>query len=312
MTLKLGYLLPTRENIMRNEPSAQPLLDGAKAATQLGYESIWAGDSLLARPRHDPLTLLAAVAAVLPEVHVGTAVLLPALRNPVVLAQQLATLDQLANGKLIIGAGIAGDLPSIRQEFVAAGVPFEKRVGRLMESFHLMRALWRGEPVNWQGRWQLENATLAPITVRPEGPPVWLGTAVPAGLARAAKHFDGWFPIGPDVDTFAQRRKQYLDHVQAAGRAPGDMSTALYLTIAVDEDAQRADAQINSYLQGYYNVDPTMMRSIQACFGGPLSAVLSFIRGYVAAGAEHLVIRCVGDHANVLKQLARHRDELLP
>ena len=75
---------------------------------RIGIDSIWVGDSLLARPRHDPLTLLAAVAAAVPDVGLGTAVLLPALRNPVVLAQQLATIDQISEGRLIIGAGIAG------------------------------------------------------------------------------------------------------------------------------------------------------------------------------------------------------------
>ena len=78
MTLKLGYLLPTRENVMRGQPSGRVLLDAARRAAGLGFDSVWAGDSLLARPRHDPLTLLAAVAGAVPEVQVGTAVLLPA------------------------------------------------------------------------------------------------------------------------------------------------------------------------------------------------------------------------------------------
>lgn len=91
MKLKLGYLLPTRESIMQNRPSGRPLLDAARRAQDLGFDSVWAGDSLLAKPRHDPLTLLAAVT----DVEIGTAVLLPALRNPVVLAQQLATIDQV-------------------------------------------------------------------------------------------------------------------------------------------------------------------------------------------------------------------------
>ena len=113
MTLKLGYLLPTREKIMRESPSVRPMIDAAKKAVDRGFDSIWAGDSLLARPRHDPITLLAGVAGAIPGIEVGTAVLLPALRNPVVLAQQLATVDQLAEGRLIVGAGIAPDTLSL-------------------------------------------------------------------------------------------------------------------------------------------------------------------------------------------------------
>src|SRR6267154_16928 len=142
MPPQIGYLLPTRERIMEGVHETAPLLALAMRAEALGYDSVWVGDSLLARPRHDPLTLLAAVAARTRKVELGTAVLLPALRNPVVLAQQVATLDQISEGRLILGVGIASDVPNIRSEFVAAGVPFEKRVGRLLEGLRLARSLW--------------------------------------------------------------------------------------------------------------------------------------------------------------------------
>src|SRR5947209_13564008 len=86
MSIRLGYLLPTRERIMAGQPQATPLLELAERAERLGFDSVWAGDSLLARPRHEPLTLLAAVASRVRRVDIGTAVLLPALRNPVLLA----------------------------------------------------------------------------------------------------------------------------------------------------------------------------------------------------------------------------------
>src|SRR6202012_3621641 len=159
---RLGYLLPTRERIMEGQPETGSLLALAEKAEGLGYDSIWVGDSVTARPRHDPLTLLAAVAARTKKAELGTAVLLPALRNPVVLAQQIATLDQISRGRYILGVGIASDVPNIRAEFVAAGVPFEKRVGRMMEGLRLCRELWTGEPVNWNGRWGMENSVLGP------------------------------------------------------------------------------------------------------------------------------------------------------
>src|SRR6266699_5007972 len=162
MSPRLGYLLPTREHVMAGQPQAAPLLELAERAQRLGFDSIWAGDSILARPRHEPLTLLAAVATRLRRVEIGTAVLLPALRNPVLLAHQVATLDQLAEGRLILGVGIAADVPNIRQEFTAAGVPFEKRVGRLLEGLRLARALWTGHPVHWDGRWPVKGGVLGP------------------------------------------------------------------------------------------------------------------------------------------------------
>ena len=182
MTPRIGYLLPTREQTMVGRPEGVPLLKLAERAAGLGYDfDPWVGDSLLARPRHDPLTLLAAVAARVPRVELGTAVLLPALRNPVVLAQQVATLDLISEGRVILGVGIATDVPNIRTEFAAAGVPFEKRVGRLLEGLALCRELWTGKPVIWDGRWKVEGV-LGPTPHRPGGPPIWIAGSLPASL----------------------------------------------------------------------------------------------------------------------------------
>src|SRR5262245_5882413 len=133
MSIRIGYLLPTRERVMAGQPQAAPLLELAERAERLGFDSVWAGDSLLARPRHEPLTLLAAVASRVRRVGIGTAVLLPALRNPVLLAHQVATLDQVAEGRLILGVGIAADVPNISEEFTAAVVDVAKALRRRLE-----------------------------------------------------------------------------------------------------------------------------------------------------------------------------------
>lgn len=310
MTLDLGYLLPTRENIMRGDPTTRSLLDRARMAHTLGFDSIWVGDSLLARPRHDPLTLLAAVAAVVPDVALGTAVLLPALRNPVVLAQQVATIDQISEGRLILGVGIAGDRPPIRQEFAAAGVPFERRVGRMMEGLELARSLWSGQPVSWDGRWVLNDASLAPVPYRPEGPPIWLAAGAAPGIDRAARHYDGWFPIGPDAATFGENQQRFASTAIEHGRDAAALTTTMYLTVAIDDDTESAETAIDDYLSDYYGAPPAAMRSFQACRGGTLDEVVAFIRSYGAAGAQHIVLRLVGDHEVMLKQLAARRDEL--
>lgn len=306
MTVKVGYLLPTREHVMRGDHGTDGLLTLARIAADQGFDSLWAGDSLLARPRHDPITLLAGVATAVPNLQLGTAVLLPMLRNPVVLAQQLATVDQLSDGRLIIGAGIAADSPSVRAEFEAAGVPFEKRVGALLEGFRLMRALWTGEPVEWKGRWTVDApAALAPKPVQPGGPPVWLAAGVEPGIARAAKHFEGWFPIGPDPDTFRKRNDFYRERVKQGGASKA--TTAIYLTVCLDEDGAKADAAIDAYLAEYYGAPPKVMRSFMASYGGSTEDVMAFMKDYVDAGAEHLVLRLVGDHETAMATLARHR-----
>ena len=122
MATAFGLLIPTREAVMSGRQETGPLLTMAERAEARGFDSVWIGDSITARPRHEPLTLLAAVAARTKRLRLGTAVLLPALRQPVVLAHVVATLDRIAEGRVILGVGIAGDVPNIRKEFQRAGV----------------------------------------------------------------------------------------------------------------------------------------------------------------------------------------------
>jgi len=304
MGTKVGYLLPTRERIMEGRPEGRPLLELAGRAETLGYDSLWVGDSLLARPRHEPLTLLSAVAGCTERAALGTAVLLPVLRNPVVLAHQVATLDQVSAGRVILGVGIAADTPGIRAEFTAAGVPYEKRVGRMMEQLRLCRVLWSGEPVDWDGRWKVEGGVLGPTPYRKGGPPLWIGTLAPAGLERAARHFDGWFPTGPDAAGYGERWQTVRAAARAAGRDPESLTAAVYLTVFLDDDASRADAVVNDYLERYYGAPAAVLRRRQAVYAGPGGGFGEWARGYIAAGAAHIVLRFAGDHERHL-ELAR-------
>lgn len=310
MAPAIGYLLPTRERVMTGNPGTRELLELARRAEALGFDSLWVGDSLLARPRHDPLTLLAAVAATVARPSLGTAILLSVLRNPVVLAQQVATLDQISEGRLILGIGIGADTPAIRAEFTAAGVPFEKRLGRTLEGLRLCRALWKGEPVDWDGRWKLAGQVLGPVPYRPGGPPLWMGTATPEGLIRTGKHFDGWFPLGPDAPAWKARWGEVQRSATETGRQ-GQVTAALYLTIALDDDANRAENTLNEYLGTYYAPAPVaMMRRVQACYAGPESGLVEWLSEFIAAGATHLVMRFAGDHQRHLETMSKLRSGL--
>ncbi len=307
---KIGYLLPTRERIMGGMPETGPMLALAERAEALGYDSIWIGDSLLARPRHDPLTLMAAVAARTTRAVIGTAVLLPALRNPIILAHQVATLDRIAEGRLILGYGIAGDVPNIRAEFAAAGVPFEKRVGRMLEGLRLCRALWSGEPVDWDGRWTVKDGVLGPTPHNPGGPPVWLGTGAPAGLKRAARHFDGWFPTGPDAEGWGERWRTVQAAAAEAGRPAGAVAGAVYLTLALDDDPAAGNARIDAYLESYYGAPAAVIRRRQTAFAGTPEAAADWISGYAERGAGHIMLRFVGDHERMLEAVAGIRERI--
>ncbi len=311
MAPKIGYLLPTREAIMQGRPEVGPLLALAEKAEDLGYDSVWVGDSLLARPRHEPLTLLAAVAGRTRTVKLGTAVLLPALRNPVILAHQVATLDQASDGRVILGVGIAGDVPNIRAEFESAGVPFDRRVGRMLEGLRLCRALWSGEPVDWDGRWKVEHGVLGPIPVQKGGPPFWGGGSLTASIKRAAKNFEGWFPLGPtDPAKWGELWRETQGYVNEADRSVEDFTGAVYLTVAIDDDANKANATVDQFLEDYYMQPAERLRRHQACYGGPAEGAAEWLKGYADEGASHLMLRFAGDHDRHLDAFANVRARL--
>ena len=296
MTVKLGYLLPTRERIMAGINETREILELADHAEAVGLDSVWIGDSLLAKPRHDPLSLIAAIAGRTSQVMLGTAVLLPMLRNPVLLAHQVATIDQISEGRFVLGVGIARDTPAIRGEFMAAGVPFEKRVGRMMEGIRLCRSLWSDEgPVSWDGRWTVRDAQLAPAPFTPGGPRIWGGGGAPGALDRCGRSLDGWFPSGPgNAETWATGWQKVQQAAAAAEREPP--VGAAYVTVAVNENQETADADLESYLARYYLQPADRIRSDQFCFAGSQSRAVEWLWAFVEAGASHLCVRFTGSN----------------
>jgi probable F420-dependent oxidoreductase len=311
MPVRIGYLLPTREHVMQARPEAAPLLTLAERAEGLGFDSIWVGDSITARPRHEPLTLLSAVAARTQRAELGTAVLLPALRNPVVLAHGIATLDQICEGRFILGVGIASDVPNIRAEFVACGVPFEKRVGRMLEGLRLCRELWRGEPVSWNGRWVLDDVTLGPVPHRPGGPPIWIGGMVRASLERVGRLYDGWSPNAPDPVHWRAQWDDIRQIARDAGRDPARLTGAVYLTLAIDDDSRRADRRLNDFFQSYYGRPAAEMRGRQASYAGPAEGAAEWLASWAKAGVEHLVLRFAGEPERQLEAIAELRASIV-
>src|SRR5438477_10792592 len=310
MPPRIGYLQPTREQVMQGRPEAALLLALAERAEGLGYDSIWVGDSILARPRHEPLTLLSAVAARTRKAELGTAVLLPALRNPVVLAHGIATLDQISQGRFILGVGIASDVPNIRAEFVACGVPFEKRVGRMLEGLRLCRELWSGNPVTWNGRWVMENVSLGPVPHRPGGPPIWIGGMVRASLERVGRLYDGWFPNSPDPEVWRRQWAQIHQIARAAGRDPAALTGAVYLTLTIDDNAAPRDERMHGFFESYYGRPAAEMRARQASYAGPPAGAAEWLSSWARAGVQHLVLRFAGDPERHLEMAANLRSEI--
>ncbi|MCF3132670.1 LLM class flavin-dependent oxidoreductase [Streptomyces olivochromogenes] len=196
--LKIGYLLPTRDRSVLGEHDLGRLVAQARRAEQLGLDSVWAGDSPVTRPRADPLLLLAAAAQATERVALGPAVLLPALRHPILLAHQLATLDRLSGGRLIAGMGGGFPTPDTEAQFTAIGADFERRISRMEESIDAMRQLWSGKTVSYKGEhFTFDDVRIAPPPSRPGGPPIWLAANGAPALRRVARLADGWLTHPP-------------------------------------------------------------------------------------------------------------------
>ncbi|HEU4371591.1 MAG TPA: LLM class flavin-dependent oxidoreductase [Methylomirabilota bacterium] len=310
MAAELGVLIPTREAIMSGRPDTAPLLTMAERAEAAGFDSVWIGDSITARPRHEPLTLMAAVSARTRRVRIGTGVLLPALRNPVVLAHVVGTLDRVAEGRIILGVGIAADTPAIRREFAAAGVPWDRRVGRFLETLAICRALWTDDDVSFAGKhFTLQEVTVEPKPHRPGGPPIWIGGSGPTALREAAR-FDAWFPTGPSSEAFAEHFPRIQAAAHAAGRAADAVTGAAYVTLALDADRAAAERRLATFLETYYAAPAKAIMARQATYAGPIEGCVEWLQRWIDAGARHLALRFAG--GDQLAQVDETASRLLP
>ena len=279
---KIGVLLPTRESVMYDEGSGdpRPLIALARRAEALGYDSVWAGDSLLAKPRAEPLTLLAGVAAATERVELGTAVLIASQRNPEQLAHASATVDALAGGRFILGVGAGPGADNVRRDHELVGADFSRRSSRSIEVIERCRSLWTGA----------DGDQMYPLPGRAGGPPIWIGGEGPRTLERTGRLADGWFPISPTVEKFAAGLGAVRASAEAAGRDPDELDICIYSTVVVGEPAD-AQAQIAEHLQLYYGAPYDAIRKFQGVCAGTADEVGSFVQSFIDAGANHVCVR---------------------
>lgn len=279
---------------------ATRLVELAVRAEEAGFDAVWTGDSPLARTRLDPVALLAAVSAVTTRVTVGTAALVAPLRHPVLAAHALASVDQLSEGRLVVGVGAGFPSEETRREFDAVAMPFRGRVGVLDSAVRAWRDGWAAP--------RSTDAFHALPTVRPSGPPVWLaGGDTPRVVERAAAHYDGWLPFLPDSDAYAHAWRQIRARADELGRS---VQPAMFATVALGSDADRAGTELDDYVRAYYRRPLAEMAAFQAYRAGRAADILDWLRGYVAAGARHLVLRLGSfDPAGQLERLV---EKVLP
>ncbi len=271
------------------------------------WDSIWVGDSILAKPRLDALNLMSALAVVTERVRIGPACFASTpLRDALLLAYQYASLDFMSNGRSIFAACMGQAAPGggdMLHEFDAFCVAPESRMKRMEEAIEVMRLLTSEENVSYHGEYNdFDNVTIEPRSVqRPI--PIWV-TSNPrpdlkrnreAGLRRTARLGDGWMTTFQPPSIVEEYMADIRRYAGEEGRElPDDFEVCIYYNINVNEDRQAALAESRRYLEAYYNTEYSdEMLELWVAMGTPEQCIAD-IRSYVDAGATTITLRLVG------------------
>ena len=315
-TCEFGVNLNNREPLLAQEYSVADLLGLSQQVEELGFASVWVGDSLLARPRHDPLTLLAAISQRTRRVKLGTASLVTAMRNPLFLALEWATLDHLSDGRTILGACMGNIEEGVKREFAALGLDYGRRAERFEETLAVIRALWTKGTVSFKGTHfeyddvQFYSGTeIAPLQPLQTPPPMWIvsnpriivgkqaeaKTAKVIGRAakRIAQYGDGWLTCCRA--RHPEEYREQLAHIFAAaddiGRDRSEFTTAYQVTMTIGDSREEAGARIDDYINRYY---PELSKVIDLGEWGPVGTpddIHEWITTFADSGVNHFICR---------------------
>ena len=233
----------------------------AKTVDDAGYDGIWVFDHVVLQKEQqsaypyspdgrlgfpptldflEPLTQLAFLAGITTRVRLGTSVLVLPMRQPVLHAKIMATIDSLSGGRFVLGAGVGW----WQQEFEVLSVPFERRGKRMDECLQLVKALWTEEFVNFKGEfYQAVDWTCNPKPVQPGGIPIWLGGESRGQLRRVGKYADGWHATAKSLATLHQDFEVAKEAAVEAGRDPSKLTLSIEGAGILDPDGIERTAE---------------------------------------------------------------------
>lgn len=276
--MKIGLMLPIGEDEASGRPpSFEHLRAMTIAAEEGGLDSVWCADHLLFRSEddghtrgiHEAWTMLSALAAVTSRVELGPLVLCVPFRNPALTAKMATTLDEVSNGRFILGLGCGWHEP----EFDAFDFPFDHRVGRFAEALEIIVPMLRTGSATFDGRWhRAEDAELAPRGPRPHGPPIMVAGKQPRMLELVARHADqwnaAWYGHPDTAHELRERLGRLRAALEAAGRDPAtlELTAGVFVAVAEDDDAP------------------------ETAIGGSVEEIAEALAGYEALGMSHLIV----------------------
>jgi alkanesulfonate monooxygenase SsuD/methylene tetrahydromethanopterin reductase-like flavin-dependent oxidoreductase (luciferase family) len=330
MANSLGLILANRAVVL-GAIKARDLLDLAVDAERAAvFDAVWVGDSLLAKPRLESITLLAALAGVTERVRLAVGCMATFVhRHPVLLAQQWASLDALSAGRAWLAVCLGGpDSANAAQaaEHAVMGVASGERVERLEEGIVILRKLFAGKSASHAGRfYQFQNVTLEPRPVQSPCP-IWIASnptaltwkggasassaAVDRGFRRVARYADGWMTNKLSPAEFAEQFGRIRAMAREEGRDPAALGSALYHNININEDRAAGLAEAKAFLDAYYTAKFTPQFVEQWTIAGGPRECAQQLRAYFAAGLGHMALRLASWQQRA--QLERFLGEVAP
>jgi alkanesulfonate monooxygenase SsuD/methylene tetrahydromethanopterin reductase-like flavin-dependent oxidoreductase (luciferase family) len=291
---------------------------------RLGFDSLWMPDHGI-----DPLLTLAFMAADTKKVKLGTCVLIPDHRNPVLLAREIASLDNLSGGRFVLGLGAGED----KRVF---GAPIDRPVARMLESVRILKELWEHSSVSYHGDfWEVEDFSLELKPLQKPHPPIWFGASSPRMLKITAEHGDGCF--GPQLvpEDYGKWLIRLRTIAQEIGRNPDEITPAHlpFTSISDDHDAavewlephvkwfliwasQPPSSALRTFgYKGEWKEEEDVPReAIEKCFivGTPEECVAK-MKEFVRAGVRYFVLAIrAPDEESYFHSLKLYSEEVMP
>ena len=312
--IRFGLIL---QNYVAAGESIHPkeLVAHAVKAEELGYSSIWVWDHILLGsknifPVHDSLTILTAVAARTEKLRLGTGVLVVSLRNPVVLAKQIATLDNLSNGRVTLGIAAGW----YQREFQAVGVPFDTRGRTLRTNVEVMKRLWTENTITGTyGKHNLKNTTMEPKPVQKPHPPLWMGGYIDRVLKRVGELADGWISYFYTPESFSKSWQKVVMSAEQSGKEPGKMGNCDILPTRLDINAENGQKVVNAFITKYCDLPAWSEATPKSMIAGTSKDCTNKIEQYIKAGVQELVlIPAVEKLSEIPEQIEKLGKSIIP
>jgi alkanesulfonate monooxygenase SsuD/methylene tetrahydromethanopterin reductase-like flavin-dependent oxidoreductase (luciferase family) len=285
--IKVG--IGTPQGALAPEAAPQQRMDVLDAVSAAGLDHVGLGDhvSFFVGVGFDALIQASSLLALHPTLEAYTAVYLLPLRHPVLVARQLATISQMAPGRLVFGVGVGGEDP---HEVEVCGVDPRTRGRRMDESLEILRGLATGEAVTFDGQhFQLDRALIVPAPSPPV--PIVVGGRSTAAVRRAARFGDGWIGIWVSERRFNSVVAEIGELAAEAGRTDTDWEHAMYVWCGFDDDETAAAERLTRAMEGFYRI-PFSNFAKYSPAGSP-ERVAEFLAPYAEAGCRRFHLSAV-------------------